>query len=203
MKRHIAAPPTPEQQRRDRPLAHREGQRHQPLVVKHQMRRVEQVHARLLGDLRRVGVGGAERRAERSEGAVMPRRRGRNRRRTPRRQRPRPAAAPAAASRRRNNRRSAGAAARRRAVAGIRRLSRSGEGAAGEQGERIGETAERRLPALPTDRRCRGRAARTSHRRCAAGWRAAVGDAGRGAQFGKPHRAVSASARAQRNASCR
>src|SRR6185437_7804954 len=62
-----------EEESADRLLAQREGQRHQPLVVKDELRRVEQIHARLLGDLRLAGGGAAEIRPERSQGAVMPR----------------------------------------------------------------------------------------------------------------------------------
>src|SRR5437764_10242842 len=39
--------------------------------MEHQLRRVEQVHARLLGDLRLAGCRAAEIRAERAQGAVM------------------------------------------------------------------------------------------------------------------------------------
>src|SRR5437762_13748890 len=41
--------------------------------MKDELRRVEQIHARLFGDLRLAGRGAAEIRAERSEGTVMPR----------------------------------------------------------------------------------------------------------------------------------
>src|SRR5205823_11342287 len=41
--------------------------------MKDELRRVEQIHARLFGDLRLAGRGAAEIWAERSEGTVMPR----------------------------------------------------------------------------------------------------------------------------------
>ena len=41
--------------------------------MKDELRRVEQIHARLFGDLRLAGRGAAEIRAERPEGAVMAR----------------------------------------------------------------------------------------------------------------------------------
>ena len=58
-------PADAEQQCRNRPVNYREGQRHQSFIVEYQARRVEQIHARLLGHLRPG--------AERSEGAEMPR----------------------------------------------------------------------------------------------------------------------------------
>ena len=57
--------PDPEQQRIDRSRAHREGERHQPLVMKDEAGGIEQIHARLLGDLRPG--------AERAQGAEIAR----------------------------------------------------------------------------------------------------------------------------------
>ena len=144
----------PEQQRRNGPLAEREGERHQSLVMEHQMRRVEQVHAGLLGQLRLIRVGGAERGAERSEGAVVALLRDRNRRRKPRRRMPGPGAGCAAAIQRRNIRRSVGAARRRRAS------SASGGDTLGEDWRRQAPPSRRQISAAlrarpPTDRKRR------------------------------------------------
>ena len=177
-----------EQQRIDRLPAHRQRQRHQPLVMEHQARRIEQIHARLLGHLRAC--------AERAQGAEMPRAaveiddedRGAKGLGAPQHANPRVAAEVIENQ----------AALPLFAVIGDHR-----QAASRADGTASAKRRSARPPASASECRCRVRAGRTSHRRCAAECAPRAARPSRSRSAATRIGPTEASARAQRKASWR